>query len=131
MRDCISKWLLTGFVATIAVAQQIGILWLFQAIDMSERPDPSATGIGPGGMMLYGSVLLNVVLAGAFYVFSKRMVTDAWERGLWAGIAMLLSPWAAWMLVLFVPGLISLLVGIIAPYVIIAIGLRDLRTRTT
>jgi hypothetical protein len=140
MHDSTEKKTLAALVVAIVVAEHLGLLWLFQAADMAERPDPYATDIvsqlGPAHFELYAAILINVVLACALYVYSKRMVAAASERVLWAAIAMALWPWTTALLCFlqlpaFVPWHLILLVGIISPYAVIAARLGQLQNRIT
>jgi hypothetical protein len=130
MGDGIAKRRRAVIVAIIAVVEQFGILWVFQAVDMTQRPDPYASDwISPGHLMLYKIIFANIVLAGALYVYSGRLLPDVWERVWWTGLAMAISPWTTFLLIAlpfpgFVPWQVVLLAGIIAPYAFIGARLR-------
>src|SRR2546427_12190494 len=117
-------------MASVAVAEQVGLLQLLGVVDMGERPDPNASEIGPGGLALGATMLVNVALACALYVYSKRMLSDPFERVYYASLAMVIAPWSIVLLsplAAFVPGQFILLVGIIVPYATVVARLSRLR----
>jgi hypothetical protein len=128
-------------VAAVAVAEQIGLFFLFAAADMTYRPDPYANDIvsriGPMHLWLFATMAIGFYMACILYAYSQRMLADVWERVYWAGLGMALWPWTTGFLlnltvfapqniIPLVPWQIIVLVGVIAPYAFIAARLRRL-----
>jgi hypothetical protein len=137
MRNRIEKKILAALVAIIAAAEHTAVLWYAHGAIITEqtRPYPDDMQIAYGiAFVLCAAVFGSVVSACALYFYSQRTPADAWERVLWTGLAMALSPWSTSLLLLvaaplavptgFMGFIIGFLVGIIAPYAFIAARLR-------
>jgi hypothetical protein len=121
-------------MVSLAVVGQLAMFWFFSlAAGMIARPDPYAQGLHPFATMLYGALLLNVAVACALYIFSKRILPNAWERVWWTAIAMAQTPWSMGLLLFFplpLPWQFRALVGAVAPYAIAAALLHQLEQQT-
>ena len=119
-------------MAIIAMIEQFGILWVFQAIDMAERPDPNSSDwTAPGHVMLYKIIFANLVLAATLFTSTRRLLPNTCDRAWWTALAMAISPWTTFLLIGlprpdFVPWQAVVLLGIAGPYVCVAARVRRL-----
>jgi hypothetical protein len=130
--DSIAKRKRAVMMAIFAALEQAGILWVFQAVDMAQRPDPTSSDwTSPGHLLLYEITFANLVLAAALYNYIRWRLPDVYDRVWWTALAMAISPWTTFMhiyLSLPIPdplGWAMFIGGLLAPYVLVAAALRS------
>jgi hypothetical protein len=133
MEEAVTKRRLATIMAILALMEQFGTLWVFQAVDMAQRPDPNSSDwTAPGHIMLYEIIVANLVLAATLFTSTRRMLPNAWDRVGWTALAMGISPWTTFLLIGLprpdsAPWQAVALLGIAVPYVFVAASARHPR----